>query len=683
MRLHKSFPGSEHIPFKTIAILAGLLVLAIMASNAGLASASSETGPRPHPDSTRQQVDPPQLPSLRTLTVRAGGSDVALSPAFNPEVADYTATILAARGEVHAKTTGEARIFSYSVAGSVTSLQKPSDEAVIKFGNSGQSTTTDVILTVKTQDGSIARNYHVAVRRILRQEAIPAITIEADPSPYVAGLGKLEFTLNRDGDAADSLDVTIDLTQDQSWLSDTRQRATFATGSAETSFVIPAIRFSSSVTQSGNLTATVTPVTGYDVSGATATVQVISQPGPAVVVTFEHPEYAVDEDAGTLDLVLVARAHTSVPRVGAFAVTASSDGQTASSVLNAGDYLSLSLQPEFDASDFQMENGALVGRKTISVTLVDDDVYEGDEYFHIHLGRAPGLSREVALLDTEDEPCSSDCPNPYVVTIIDNEPEPINVGLANIRTGTLTKEDNGRDWFSFNAVAGEKYIIEVKHPLTFNMDSRNYLQVPGYLVDPSILEIVDSDDNQVLGEHDQGGFTLNWARAFFQPEDGGTYRIAVGAGAQDRWGLGSYTISVRLDDHADDFGTERGIALEVGESITGFIDSDVAPDDPDLEQWFWGGRGIEMLDDRDVFRFRIADAGEYLISLSEQPTGLGIRYVWDYQGNLWLEPNDAPVASFTGRYEPGTYYVEVGTPYDSEGNTGEYVLTLETAGNGN
>ena len=80
--------------------------------------------------------------------------------------------------------------------------------------------------------------------------------------------------------------------------------------------------------------------------------------------------------------------------------------------------------------------------------------------------------------------------------------------------------------------------------------------------------------------------------------------------------------------------------------------------------------GIASLDDRDVFRIEIADAGEYQLSVTEAPTGVGIWYIWDHKGNLVAEAETAPEALTTLRLEPGTYYAEVGTPYSSDGNTG-------------
>ena len=150
---------------------------------------------------------------------------------------------------------------------------------------------------------------------------------------------------------------------------------------------------------------------------------------------------------------------------------------------------------------------------------------------------------------------------------------------------------------------------------------------------------------------------------------------------------------MRVDDHADDYRTDPSVIVTPGESITGTIDSDVAPDDPGLNFWDWkidpplrsGGeaddvmrprRGIESLDDRDMFRYKISEAGMYRLSLGDQPAGVGFWYVWDSNGNLWLEAAVAPVATIERHHEPGTYYAEVGTPFESEGNTGTYTFSV-------
>ena len=268
----------------------------------------------------------------------------------------------------------------------------------------------------------------------------------------------------------------------------------------------------------------------------------------------------------------------------------------------------------------------------------------------------------------------------------------IESNLRGLTDGELTEEDDGRDWFSFEAEGGNNYIIELKNKMIitgFDGTSGGYPSiqyVPGHLVDPSILEIVDEEGDQVLGERDQGGFIRNFARAFFTPDEDGTYYIAIGAGAQDRSALGYYELSVRADDHADDDNVESGLVLRPGDSVTAVIDSDVPRDDPGLNSWDWleAGNGeavpiwgLESLDDRDVFRFEISEEGTYLLSVSDGPEDVGIWKTVDGTGHALNYDRNVPVASLEDDYSPGTYHVEVGTRYSSSGNTGSYKLSLK------
>ena len=285
-------------------------------------------------------------------------------------------------------------------------------------------------------------------------------------------------------------------------------------------------------------------------------------------------------------------------------------------------------------------------------------------------------------------------------TIIPPTPEPpvevtafISVGLIETMDGELTAEDEGRDWISVDLVGGENYIIELKSTMEFieaEDDERWWLggyfdYVPNKLIDPSIHEVVDDQGEQVLGEHDQGGFMGNFARAFLTPDEDGTFYIAVGAGPEYRVGTGFYTLSLRIDDQPDDHHTKPGVVLRPGESITAVIDSDVSPDDPGLNQWDWAASddegvpvfGVESLDDRDVFRIEISEAGTYEVSVSDGPTGVGIWRVMFGVSQHGDYARFDPAESVVCDLEPGTYYVEIGTPYQSVGNTGSYTVSLD------
>ena len=266
--------------------------------------------------------------------------------------------------------------------------------------------------------------------------------------------------------------------------------------------------------------------------------------------------------------------------------------------------------------------------------------------------------------------------------------ESIETGLIGAINGELTEEDEGRDWFSFDGERGEHYIIELRNQMEFAEGANTWFgghlnYVDGHLIDPSILEVVDEDGEQVLGEQDKGGFMANFARAFFTPDEDGTYYFAVGGGDEFRSGLGFYELSVRVDDHADDYGTEPGVVLLPGKSISARIDSDVPPNHPGLKPWHWVIDdpsipifGLESLDDRDVFEFRISEEGTYKVLVSDGPSGVGIWNIWNGTNGVFEHFESGPVESAVLSYSPGTYYVEVGNVYESKGNTGSYTVSL-------
>ena len=760
--------------------------------------------------------------TLVSLTVTGDDGAIPLSPAFDPETTFYTTTSEADRVLVEAETAKDtATIVAFAVDDKTVAPEMDEDKLTTRI-QVLEGAVTDFSLTVKAEDGATFETYHVLFARPSTQ-SLPEITIEASRSEYVAGIGPLSYTVVRAGDTTSDLDLTLNFAEDEQWLGFPSHPITIFAGNPSATLIFRPWVFPSYVyvTRSGVLTATVAPVSGYDTSGAT--VQVISQEGPPVTVSFEEAQYSVDEGVGEFSPMLVARAAPGVPYVDEFSVAVLTKAKEANS---PGDYSALSQEINFLPGDFAEEDGLLVGRVEVSVTVNDDGDVEGDEQFGLELSIASATPWGVSLLDSGGTRCLGVCFNDYLVTILDNDQEPdfslsvstdrieemgsttatitientngaflprdhtvtvnfggpavyvddytvipadiddgieghqmtlsagtaagsltvtavddedadscewigvsatadedstaiqgegeialldddegspgtiaaLTMGLSRILTGSLTAADEGGDWYSFEATGGTSYIIEVKHPMTFSpIDERGIggdpSQVPSYLVDPTILEVIDDMDAQVLGERGQGGYTLNFARAFFTPEDDGTYYIKVGAGKQDRAGLGCYTITVRVDDHADDYVTENGVVLHPGDSVTATIDSDVANDDSGLNAWDWniepplrsGGetddvvrprRGIESLDDRDVFRYEIAEEGTYRLSLTGQPTGVGIWYIWDYQGNLWIQATEAPVETIEWDHEPGTYYAEVGTPYESEGNTGSYTLSV-------
>ena len=387
----------------------------------------------------------------------------------------------------------------------------------------------------------------------------------------------------------------------------------------------------------------------------------------SVTVAFQSATYSVAE-GNTVDIT----------------VTASEDPQRTISMPVRIRYQGGATRDDYSGIMKRINLDAGSTSKVITVGSVADSGDNECEQVTLEFGAAPG---GVVIGATGSTTIMTD-PETGTGAGTASDPKPIRVGLCGIQQGEIASAGE-QDWYSFEAAGGQTYIIEGKQPLNFVGGSA--YSVNGALRDVSILSVTDNSDSQLLGEHTGGGFTLLDARAFFTPPQDGAYKVSIGAGVPDL--TGTYTVSVRADDHADDYQTQAGVVLQPDESVTARLDSDVAPGDPYLNEWDWTyfvnrttRRGIEMMDDRDMFRYEITNAGTYELYLSGNPAGTGIWYIWDLQGNLWYkepDPESGPGDSVERHHEPGTYYVEVGTSYLSHANTGaSYTLHLETMASG-
>ena len=122
------------------------------------------------------------------------------------------------------------------------------------------------------------------------------VTIEAEYESIGAGLEDLLFTLTREGETTDELDVTVTIVQDESWLgdSDLSHDVTFEADAATTELTIAASKFSFAPSTTGDLTAT---VTGDGIDGGSETVEIISTSGPPITISYEESAYTFAEEA--------------------------------------------------------------------------------------------------------------------------------------------------------------------------------------------------------------------------------------------------------------------------------------------------------------------------------------------------------------------------------------------------
>ncbi len=265
-----------------------------------------------------------------------------------------------------------------------------------------------------------------AVKIMQQQQEMPKITVAASPDTIVAGLERLTLTLTREAPLDDALTVTVRLTQEQNWIFDTSYDLTFSAGAAETGLALATSDFSTSVVESGDLTAAVDSVDGYDTDEATATVFVVSQAGPAVTVSLTQSSYLFEEDDDTTDLIVTARMAVGAPRGARVLVSLLSEGRSGSrpelTAVLGEDFSGLLKAVSLE--DWAMEGGRWVARDSVAVTLLDDQVREGREMFRVRLQHDPGFVNEVQLLNPDTTPCSGDDECRYPVFIDDDEDIP-------------------------------------------------------------------------------------------------------------------------------------------------------------------------------------------------------------------------------------------------------------------
>ena len=259
-----------------------------------------------------------------------------------------------------------------------------------------------------------------AVRIMNQRMELPRITVAANRDTIIAGMEDLVFTATREAPLDQALTVTVRLTQDQSWLSQSTIRLNFAADGATSRFTFHASAVSSAVTESGTVTAVMDSVSGYDTGDAVATVFVVSQPGPAMKVSFSHEDYQFAEDDEDPFVTLVAQAAAGMPRGATITFTVSSSRGTAQS---PDDYQPLDVQITVPEEDFAVENGLWQAQYQLPLTLRDDDVREGTESFDLLLERAPGSTTEMQLSDIFGATCGNSCATPVEITDGEDIPE--------------------------------------------------------------------------------------------------------------------------------------------------------------------------------------------------------------------------------------------------------------------
>ena len=251
----------------------------------------------------------------------------------------------------------------------------------------------------------------------------PLVTITADDRAVTEAEDSITFTLTRDGDAAASLRVNVDVTETGGNMLARSGRYTlnFAAGSNTASLEVN-LHDDAQDEDDSEVTAEVVNGSGYFAgSGSAASITVDDDDFVPVTLEWEETTLTVVEGSASATLIAVATtARDKAPEDGFdFDATLTlSDG----SATEGEDYSpSSSTTQSFAAGNFRQEtiNGQSRYRATVTfvVTIVSDDDHEPDEHFTARLAwERPGEPHLLGGNSTAR------------VTIIDDDPVPLALG---------------------------------------------------------------------------------------------------------------------------------------------------------------------------------------------------------------------------------------------------------------
>ena len=236
---------------------------------------------------------------------------------------------------------------------------------------------------------------HMQSVEIMNHEIpLPKISLGANRETIIGSMEDLVLTLTREGSLSERLALTIEVEQDQHWLPWPSCPVAFAAGEGTTTVTVPHGVFSPDVVQSGNLTLRVKAADGYDTDGAEVTVHVVSQEGPAVRVFFDRNTYRFAENDGGATAMLIAEAAPGMPRGTTIAFSMFSQSGTA---IADEDFKGVSRQVTLPEEDFSYQHGSWQVRRRMPVTLLDDDVREGDETCDLVLAAVRDAQADLGL----------------------------------------------------------------------------------------------------------------------------------------------------------------------------------------------------------------------------------------------------------------------------------------------
>ena len=216
-----------------------------------------------------------------------------------------------------------------------------------------------------------------------RDKVTLSVDTKSVPLAHTDPDGKTTFTITLPGPAASAVTVPVIITQDQDWLSTSRlnQDVTIAANQSTATLELTNRWFwqdNSAALPSGNLTATLGAVAGYNASGQRQTIYVHGRSQETGITVLDQTDYRFNEASGdnTIHVVSTLEPMVTPTKLADHSVLISTKAEP---TRNGPAQARAGTTRKFPAcrspsrqDDYQLERGRYVARKSFTLTVYDD-----------------------------------------------------------------------------------------------------------------------------------------------------------------------------------------------------------------------------------------------------------------------------------------------------------------------
>ena len=248
-------------------------------------------------------------PVFQTATMGTNGQSIRMtfSKALDETSANAPpATAFTVKGNGTTQTISTLAISGTGVTLTLTSALAGGMRVTVSYAD---PTASDDTQAVQDTDGNDADSF--TDQPANRERITLSVNTRSIPLGHTGPDGKTTFTVTRTGTTTNAVSVPVTFTQDQDWLASTRlsQTVMIAAGESTATLELTSRWFwedNSDTLGSGDLTATLGGVTGYNASGQSQTIYIHGRAQETGITALDQTDYRLDEASGDNTFHLVS-----------------------------------------------------------------------------------------------------------------------------------------------------------------------------------------------------------------------------------------------------------------------------------------------------------------------------------------------------------------------------------------